>query len=239
MDEEQKALVVKNLALARFLARLVWAKNPNEIDLEEVTSISYQGLVTAVLRWDPSRAQINPDDLISGKAFAGFARQRIIGSILDWQRGVDHVQRSYRGIYKLLRASGHGQGKTEEELVILTGLTAEKIRAVTRAVESTPISLDSPPDQWEDFPSYSLDLPAENNVESSALETVIKNSVVAAIESLPELHRTVIALRYYAGVELQAISGLLGLGLTTIRDVHSDAILTIHTEMLNKVKDPA
>jgi RNA polymerase sigma factor (sigma-70 family) len=238
MDEAQKALVVNNVALARFLARLVWMKNPNGMDLDEVVSVAYQGLVTAALRWSPEGRAINPEDLISGKAFSGFARQRIIGSIIDWQRGVDHVQRSYRGIYKLLTASGLGQGATIPDLMVTTGLTSEKIRSVIQAVEATPISMDSPPDQWEDFPDYSLDIPAVQNVEASALETSIKNSAVAAFQTLPKLHQTIVALRYYENIELQTIAGMLGLGLTTVRDAHSEAILTVHAAMLHKVNEP-
>lgn len=238
MDDAQKALIVNNVALARFLARLVWMKNPQSMDLDEVTSVAYQGLVTAAMRWSPEGREINPEDLASGKAFAGFARQRITGSVIDWQRGVDHVPRSYRGIYKLLKASGLGQGASEADLMESTGLSSEKIRSVIQAVEAKPISMDSPPDSWEDFPDYSLDIPARHNVESSALEISIKDSAVAAFLTLPVLHQTVLALRYYENIELQVIAEMVGLGLTTVRDAHSEGILTIHSAMLHKVKEP-
>lgn len=235
LTRAQRKLVESNVPLARYLARVTWSRNPNEIDFEEITSVAYQGLLTAALRFDPARPDIRKGDLENGKAFAGYARQRIVGTILDWQRSLDHVQRSYRQIYKLLRASGYGNGATTAELALATGLTVEKIRSVTHAVESTPVSWNHETSTPGDGPDGIVrDLPAPNNVESSALETAITRSVQTTIKELTEVQQVIVTLRYYSGSELKSIAETLGLSLTTVREEHTDAILKIHEAMRRK-----
>jgi len=222
------------MPLAHFLARTVWKRNTRDIDLEEVVSVAYQGLVTAALRWDPTGREIRPEDLESGKAFAGYARQRILGTIMDWQRGADHVQRPYRRMYKLFVAEGWGAGKTEAEVAKATGIELEKVRQVIRAVEFPPKSLDLQQDtEFND----SLGVPSEVNVESSALETHIKTAVASSLSELPQLQQVVIALRYHTGMELQIIAAELGLSPTTVREAHTEAVLAMHTAMRSRVID--
>ena len=237
---DQRLIVSRNMDLAHHLAKKRWLRSQESMDLAEVTSIAYQGLMQAAQSWDPTRPEINPEDLLptpkypSGKAFAGYAHRRIEGSILDWQRNVDHVQRSYRSIYKMLKAAGYGNGTSMEELAQITGVPEAKIRAIIRAVETTSISLDSSVDTWGESISYGFELAAEHNVEASAAANDIMDSAAHTIMTLPPLQQTVLALRYYLNQELQVIAAQLELPLTTVRVAHTEALATLYDAMRKK-----
>lgn len=240
LDATRAALVQKNVALARFLARMVYERNRSELDLDEVTSIAYQGLVTAALRWDPEGQAIDEEGLRetakhpSGRAFAGFARQRIIGEILDWQRRRDHVQRSFRTLYKALVAAGFtgsfDQGPTAADLAAALGVDEERIRRVVYAVHASPVSVETVQDETQ--VSH-----AGYDFEASAMETTIKQAVVVALQQLPTVQRHVIALRYYRGWEFQAIAVELGVSLPIVREAHSEAVITLHSAMRRRAEE--
>lgn len=231
LTPEQKTLVEKNLGLAQYLALNIWRQSRQEMEKYEVVAIAYQGLCSAALKFDPSK--MSPETVANGKAFAGFARQRIVGSIMDWQRTRDHVPRRQRRMYKNLQQVGLGTGRSVSELADITGMPVDKIREITRAVEATSVSLDSPPEYWDDA-QYAIDLPTSHDVEGSLLENTIKTALARKLEMLPELQQVVIALRYYEGHELPYIASFLGVRLATVREAHSEAVLAIHDVMLKE-----
>lgn len=236
LTSEQRALVEKNLDLAHHLALSVWRRNQQAIDKSEIISVAYEGLTLAASRFDPSRAEIKdgvPD--IDG-AFSGYARRRINGIILDWQRSKDHVPRRQRSTYKELQSHGYGDGRTASELADLTGLEETKIRLVVAAVEHEPVSL------WATFPD-DPDFPYRDNVvakthagdvEASALASRIQEIVTATFDSLTDFQRLVIALRYYEGEDLTTIATVLETNLSTVRVAHSEAILFLHAAMVSE-----
>jgi RNA polymerase sigma factor (sigma-70 family) len=232
----QKDLVGRNIGLAQKIANEYVAKS-TEFEQEEVTAIAYQGLIRAAQKFDPGR-----DTIIEQRgAFAGYARRWINGAILDWQRSMDHVQRSYRRIFKELVAKGWGTGATEEELIEATGIPKAKIREVLRAVRTTPVSFETLGALMEkatvgNDSTMAFDPPSDHNVESSAMETHITHATSSAYQQLTEVQQIVIGLRYSTGLELQAIASELGMGLTEVREAHTEAVIILHGAMKSRVE---
>lgn len=218
----QRKLVEENVALAQFLAHRRWEMAPNFLDLEELIALAYQGLVTAAIRFDPERPDISPGDLDNGKAFSGFARQRILGSILDWQKkDADHVPRSYRADYKHLQRSGYPEKeKNYKALSLLTGLTEDRIRLVVAAVERMPVSLD----QLAADVGDSMTPESSQNVEESVLARAISGAVASRIGRMTELQQTVLALKYYLALDLQEISKMLKVSASAVKEAHNTAL---------------
>lgn len=237
LTDQQRKLVEDNVALARFLAKKRWDMSPSKLDYEDLVSLAYQGLVAAAQKFDPSRPDIDPDDLVNGKAFSGFARQKIIGAILDWQKkDADHVPRSYRTDYRILQRLGYpDRVKSFPELADLADLTVDRVKMVIAAVERAPVSFDEL--------SSSADvggndvLPSDANVEESVLVTAVGSAVSEAVSKMPELQQVIIALRYFSGVEFQVIAAELGVSPTVIREAHSSAIVAVYDAMLSVVEN--
>lgn len=235
LTEYQKSLVADNVSLAQFLARRRWEMAPDKLEYEELVALAYQGLVSAALRFDPSREDIIPGDLENGKAFSGFARQRILGSILDWQkRDADHVPRSYRTDYKLLQRSGYPETlKDYTQLSFLTGLPTERIRLVVAAVERMPVSFDQL-SEGEDSSGEEV-LSSSDNVEESVISRSVSEALAAKTESMSELQQTVLAMRYYLGLDLQAIADALDCPIVSVREAHNTAIVEAQETMISAV----
>lgn len=233
----QRKLVEENAALAQFLARRRWEMAPDKLEYEELVALAYQGLVSAALRFDPSREEIVPGDLENGKAFSGFARQRILGAILDWQkRDADHVPRSYRTDYKLLQRSGYPETvKDYTALSHSTGLPTERIRLVVAAVERMPVSFD----QLSEGANSSGEevLSTASDVEESVISRSIKDSLVESVSKMSELQQTVLAMRYYLGIDLQAIADNLETPVVAVREAHNSAIVIAQEAMMSAVHE--
>lgn len=232
LTPEQAKLVHDNVDLAHHIALSEWRKNRQEMEKYEVVSLAYQGLVTAAMRFDPSR--VTPETLASGKAFAGYARTRILGSIVDWQRSRDHVPRRERSSYKAFQEQGWGQGRSPEQIADITGMEVEKVRTIIQAVEHTSVSLDTPPEYWDEAPQYAVGVASPEDVEGSVLEAQVLRAVSRTIESLPQTHQVIVALRYYSGHELPDIAAHLGMRLPLVREMHTESMLAIHEALLKE-----
>jgi RNA polymerase sigma factor (sigma-70 family) len=230
LNEYQTHLVNTHIKLAQLEGLKAWRKAPDAMEKYEVVAIAYQGLVTAALRFDPDWRPADDPKYDPFLAFGAFARRRITGAILDWQKARDHVPRNHRRIYKDLQRLGYGSGKTAEELSDLTGLDVEKIRAVTRAVETVSLSLDADPEHWNDSPEGKMPM-SSNDVEGSALVSQLTNGVADAILELPPMQQYVIVLRYYSGLQLSTIAMELGVSTSLVRIAHREAVETIHDFM--------
>lgn len=247
LTREQSKLVEKNIDLAHFLARESWNRNKANLDLDEVVSIAYQGLVKAALKFNPE--MMSAETVASGKAFAGFARQKINGAILDWQRDIDHVQRSYRQVYKQLQLLGytteHRNSVSYEEFAVKLELPVEKIKQIIRTVENSPVSLNNevgdPSLIEEGIVSGYTDgnhlMDRKNTVEGSVIETSITSAVRDAYSDLPELHKVIIAMRWYQNDDFQTIAVVLGVSLNVVRDAHTSALDAIHQAMVRTASD--
>ena len=239
LTKYQKALVVQNMGLARRLAMVAWSKNRRQ-DGDELVSVAFQGLVTAARHFDPTRTEIDPDDLESGKAFAGYARQRISGSLLDWQRKADFVPRRVRKTYKEFQAIGHGDSEiTAQALADKTGLPEETVRAVVAAVESMPVSLDDRPDSDEHEVAavgamFSM-VAAEEDVESDAMVLLICSGLAKTWADLPFLERAAVANKFYYGKSIKQAADAIGCSPTALRK----ALTAGMTALLSSLRDTA
>lgn len=229
LNAYQTNLVETHIRLAQKLGLDAWRRSPDTMEKYEVIGIAYQGLLTAAVNFDPEwRPEDGDPNYDPFLAFGPYARRRITGAILDWQRVQDHVPKRQRALYKNLQQHGHGLGKTPEQLADITGEDVAKIRAVTQAVEATAISLDQPADSSGQ--SYG-DVAASANVEDSALVSTIQDLVADTVNNLPALQRSVVVLRYYSGLDLSQIAAELGVGSSVVRSAHKEAIDLIHAKM--------
>lgn len=232
LTPEQNRLVENNLALARHTARAMWERNSRSLDLREMVSIAYQGLVTAALGFDLSRYSKTDKNFDPELAFTGYAKRRIVGTILDWQRSNDHVPRRQRSVYKSLQQAGYGEGRSIQELADEIGLPADKLKSIAHAVEATAVSLEQVPPTWDGNDQYATDVPAPADVESSVLQNSITLEMSDQFAELEELQQIIIAMRYYEGHDLPYISASLGIRLSLVREKHYDAILILHSVMV-------
>lgn len=226
LNAAQVHLIETHLRLARNLASSFWKRLPHSVTSEseesEVFSIAYQGLVSAALDFNPAWRPDDPkyDPFL---AFGAYAKTRINGAIMDWQRKQDHVPRRQRKIYKDLQERGYGEGRSLEELSDLTGMPVDKLRAITLAVEATGLGLDNDANTSSD----------PSSVEDAVLASVVMGTLADTISTFPPIQRSVVVLRYFHGLDFSAIAVELEVGVLTVRTLHAEAVALMHESMLH------
>lgn len=240
LTPEEKALVQDNVALAQFLFHQQWSRLRRRadygIDPDDLLSQAYYGLIRAALRYRDYGEEkgYSEESISTGKFFGVFARKSIIGQMLDHLRKIDHVHTLVRKDYKAVMEKGFASGKSESQIAEETGLTVERVQKVVRMVQSKPVNLE---DSLSGSPDQTVGegISARGSVESSALEASLREAWVARWESLPDLHRVVISLKYFIGLELPEIAEETGESLVNIRAVHKEALLEIHEAFVSRL----
>lgn len=235
LTAEQKRLVERNVGLAQKISH-DYVRNSSTYDLEDIVSAAYQGLIRAAQTFDPVAAGMSEETIANGKAFGGYARLKINGAILDWQKSNDYVQRSHRQIYKKLQGLGFGRDRGRKDLLFFShelGLSEDKIREAIHSVENPAVSIHSEYDFSDDDAdlTYTNTIPAHDDVESSAFATGVQDSVARAVDDMPDIYQVVIAMKYYGHFELQQIAQELAMSMSAVREIHSEAILQIYQAM--------
>lgn len=226
MDPQIERLVEELLPQARSEAWKRFQSAPQQLDLDELISLAYAGLMMAAARWPAYCAQ-NGYDSAAVQYFAAYALRRIRGSILDAMRSSDWVTRSTRARAKALRAAGQDLGISEDELVARTGLSARQVRETLASVARRPVSMDAEP----------VDVAEGTDVEGQAVVHSVLEAVVAASAGLPPDVQVVLALHYHQGKDLREIAGLLGMAEARASELLTEAVLEIHDAMVRAVAD--
>jgi len=119
----------------------------------------------------------------------------------------------------MLQEAGLERGATETEMASKSGLSMAEVRSTKLGMARRPVSLDT----------SEVDVGgAPGTVESSVLATELLKSTVAAVEQLDEVSQTVIALRYYSGMEIKEVAAQMGLTESRASHIHTDAVLKVH-----------
>lgn len=237
LTAEQYRLVENHSGLAVHIAVAFWKRAPTLFDRDELVSVAYQGLVSAAIRFDPTRRPDPPDAAYDPLlAFAPFARTRITGAVQDWLRSEDHVPRRQRKIYRDIQRLG--PGKSPLETAALLGLDPRKVQAVRHAVENPPVSLDTY--ATTEAETYSTLAEASRAVadgpDSEMMTRLVQLEVCRVFESMGSVAKSVMALRYYMGLDFVSIASELGISPSKVRAVHQEAVADVHSAMIRVVR---
>jgi len=237
LNPEIRQLVTEMMPQARSEAWKLFQGAPHALDLDDLTSLAYTGLMMAAVRWpaycaersfSPGCGQVP----CTGKAdcgtryFAAYALRRMRGSMLDAMRKADWVTRSMRTKAKALRdAEDLRPGQSEGELAAVTGLTARQIRSTMAGVASRPVSFDAEPH----------DVPDPGDTESQVAVSAVLGSVLQVMDRLDAETQVILALRYHRGLELADIAAVLATSEQRVTQLHLAGVLAVHDVMLRAV----
>jgi RNA polymerase sigma factor (sigma-70 family) len=227
----QVKLVEDNIALAKHLALAAMQRGIQEQDFDDVVAVAFEGLSLAAANFDPSRANVVDGKPDVAKAFSGYARLRINGAIVDWQRRQDNVPRLKRAVYQKLEANGD-LGRTPEELADLTGMAPRVIQLLVFHVHrmSRPVMLSGIED---------LDGPVLSDVSDDVFAKRLLDAFGDAFDALDHLQRVIISMRYYEGKSFRNIAAEVGVSRYAVSANHQAAVEIIHAAMLREALEQA
>jgi RNA polymerase sigma factor FliA len=224
LGPEIRALVIEMMPQARSEAWRMFQAAPHALDLDELTSLAYTGLMMAAVRW-PRYCEERGFDPGAVNYFAAYSLRRIRGAMLDAMRSADWVTRSMRARAKALREAGQDLGRTEDELSAATGLSPRQIRDTSAGVSARPVSFDA----------GTHDVADSGDVEEQVAVADILSAVLSLIDGLPARAQVILALRYHQDRRFADIAAALGITEQEVTGLHNEAVSKIHSVMLRAV----
>lgn len=228
----------KNKIAFRFLPKIKYIvlrfKNilPDHVDIDELYSAAYLGLVEALNNYSESRAI----------SFDNYAEKRIRGAILDALRRLDHLPRNVRTNLKRLEqeieelSKKLGRKPRYDEIIDYVSVDKKFINKYVYLLENNNVSsLDVT--LSEDSGTNLVDL-VKSYFESP--DTVVEKKEFTTllgekIDELPKKERLVITLYYYEELTMKEIGYVLGITESRVSQLHSLAIKKIKRGLKNAI----
>lgn len=222
-------LVQKHIALARYGAERLKGKLPACVDIQDLISSAYLGLVMAAAKYDESR----------GVKFETFASMRIRGAMIDDLRRGDWVPRLIRQhTNQIERARDSlaftlGREPEEEELAEYMRVPGPTLR---RWLDESEVKTQLPiegaySDESEDHEAQRADLIEDRTTPhpSTPLEHADVRDIVE--RSLHGKERQIIQMYYWDHFTMIEIGSILGVSESRVCQVHRSAIERIRFSM--------
>ncbi|KPK79580.1 MAG: RNA polymerase subunit sigma-70 [Phycisphaerae bacterium SM23_33] len=224
-------LVEHYLSVVRYTAERLYAKLPDEVDLDDLISAGTFGLVDAINAFDPSR----------GVKFETYCTQRIRGAILDELRSMDWVPRLVRSRAHKLEAARSaleielGRKPTERELAKKMRMSLRDFRKLQRDARS--VGVVSLSRKWFETDSNrdvrEIDVLEDKRSEDPFQHFQRKDVKEWVTRGLSRAERLIIVLYYFENMTMKEIGETLALSESRVSQMHS-AILERLKSHLNR-----
>jgi RNA polymerase sigma factor for flagellar operon FliA len=232
-DRARERLIVAYSPLVKYVAGRMASRLPAHVDEGDLVSYGLIGLIGAIERYDPDRKI----------KFETYAMSRIRGAIIDELRSLDWVPRSVRTKARQVEKAHSTlenslqRAPTEEEIAAKLNVEVEELReTLLKIANSSMLALD---ELWAVGGSGSgkislLDTISDPEAIDPQREVdgiEIKDRLVAAIESLAERERLVVALYYYESLTLREIGEVLGVTESRVSQIHTKAVIGLRASL--------
>lgn len=222
MEPYLEGFILRNMTLAKSVARAAWRKHYKVLELEELESIALVALVQSANRWESYCAERNFDPYREDY-FKVYVRKRTHGAIVDTARSVGPITRT---VWEKAREVDNlvNDGKSIEEIADLLDIDTKEVRDRIASVARGFVSIDE----------HGLDFPASTDLEDDVIESLnsssqgIVEAVVMAVERLPYRSRVILTLKYFSGKSLTKIAEELELGPSLVSKTHAKAVALIY-----------
>ena len=220
----QDDLVTEHVSLVKRIAHHLAARLPANVDVDDLMQSGMVGLLEAAGNFDPDR----------GASFETYAGIRIRGAMLDDIRKHDWTPRSvhhkYRQVTEAIHAieAEHGRAAEPAEIAERLGLSIDEYhRILADSASSRLFSLDETLDE----PALNRPPPASSNAtpDEELFESQFRDSLAAAIDSLPERERLVLSLYYERELNLKEIGEVLEVSESRVCQIHGQAVMRLRS----------
>ena len=209
--ESSDSLVMANLNLVKRVALHLKVRLPPFVEFDDLLQAGMVGLIEASRSYKSEK----------GTPFDGFARLRIKGAMIDHVRRQSYLPRSAVATKKShseatkTLADELGRAPTQQELadfmdMDINDLQKERHQSSqfeTDSIEDMADAVDSLPDTEDSIPDIALE------------KAQFSESLVRAIEELPEREKLILSLYYTEELTLKEIGEIIGVGESRISQI--------------------
>lgn len=230
-EAERERLILEHLPQVRLVARRIHERLPDSVCFDDLLSAGVIGLIQAIDNFDPAQN-------VRLRTYAEF---RIRGAILDSLRETDWAPRLKRRQAREFEAAiarleqKLGRIPEEEEIAAELSLTVDDYRRKLTEMEGLNIGeLEFLRDE-DDMPLILKYTASEEDSPEVTLErTELERLIAGCIDRIPKIEKTVLSLYFYEELNLREISEIMGLHLSRISQIKSQAILRLRTAMAKR-----
>lgn len=228
--EQMRNVLVENyLTLVKYNADRIYAKLPDEVELDDLISAGIFGLIDA----------INAFDLSRGVKFETYCAPRVRGAILDELRNMDWVPRLVRArAHKLNEASKsleaeHGRAASDDEIADRMGVSQEEFAKLKR--DATAVSLVSLSRKWFETDSQKdvceIDILEDKRGENPVEEIERRDLKETLTKGLTRAEKLILVLYYYEEMTMKEIGATLDLSESRVSQMHSSILARLKAQM--------
>lgn len=225
---KQSELMTEYMPLVRRQALTLQVRLPASIELDDLIQAGMMGLLEALGRFDATQ----------GATFSTFASQRIRGAMVDELRTRDwlprSVRRSARAVDETVRRLEQSLGRPPEETEIADAMDMplgdyQQLLHDTNSGQLLPFE-ELVADGSEPHNREAVSSPFDHLLDSQQRETL-----VAAIEALPEREKLLMALYYQEELNLKEVGAVLGVTESRVSQLHSQAVSRLRAKLNDSV----
>jgi len=226
---DRNALVRQYSPLVRRLAHQMMSRLPASVELDDLIQVGMIGLTEALARFEADQ----------GVQFETFATQRIRGAMLDELRGADWASRGTRKSQKQIEQAvhkleqRHGRAPTETEIAAELGMSLRDYQTLLGRVRSAQLIHleDLRGEEGDDsFLDRHVSSP-EGDPLKLLQDERLRESLVRAIQALPEREQYVMGMYYEQEMNLKEIAAVLGVTESRVCQLHSQAVARLRAKL--------
>jgi RNA polymerase sigma factor FliA len=230
--ELRNRLLELYMPLVKYNAERIWARLPDGVELDDLTSAGVFGLMDAVDAFDLTR----------GVKFETYCVPRIRGAMLDELRTMDWVPRLVRSkaskmeeARKTLEAS-LGRPPRPEELAERLGVPVEQLDGYVG--EATAVNLVSLNKKWYETDSYKdvreIDILEDKKAEDPTHRLQNFDLMRLVTRGLNRNERLIIILYYYEDMTMKEIGATLDLSESRVSQMHSSIVSRLQSQLCKR-----
>jgi RNA polymerase sigma factor for flagellar operon FliA len=230
--ELKNRLIQQYLPLVKYTAERVWAKLPDEVEVDDLYSAGVFGLMAAVDGFKPER----------GFKFETYCAPRIRGAILDYLRSVDWVPRLVRSrSHKLDRAvvaleAKLGRKPSEEEAAEYLAISMDEYHKLVR--DATAVSQISLSKKWYETDGNKdvreIDVIDDKRGEDPMRDLQLRDVKQMITRGLNRTERLIVILYYYENLTMKEIGATLELSESRVSQMHSSIIARLKSQLAER-----
>jgi RNA polymerase sigma factor for flagellar operon FliA len=224
---DRNELIEQYLSLVGSVLAKLRYKLPPHVDADELHSAGVTGLIAAVARYDSAQAS----------TFAGYARVRIQGAMLDELRRQDPCSRRARVRCKTIQRvvleaeQALGRAPSDREISERLHISVTQLEQWREAAEQTrTISLDLEA-EGDSSKRGSLHATLADDSHVCVRDTIEKRELLELISvriaALPDRQKRILAFYYSEGMRFAEIAAVFDLTESRICQLHQDAVKTL------------
>jgi len=228
-DDERERLILEHIPQVRLIARKIHERVPDSICFDDLMSAGVVGLINAIDNFDPRQ----------NTKLRTYAEFRIRGAILDSLRQTDWAPRLKRKQARefeaaIARAEQRlGRVPEEAEIADELNLTVDRYREKLTEMEALNIAeLEFVRDE-NDAPAILkyTSAPDEDAPDLTLERAELERLIASSIERIPKVEKTVLSLYFYEELTLREIAQIMGIHLSRVSQIKSQAVLRLRTAM--------